>query len=77
MILKYECKPRQGDFDRSLKEIRIKNLNQIVLAHVNINSLRNKFDNHTDMFLSSLKQILMIHFLKVNSKFLCVPPHSI
>ena len=29
---------------KSLKDIRIKNLNRIVLAHLNINSLRNKFD---------------------------------
>ena len=30
--------------DKSLKEIRIKNLNRIVLAHFNINSLRNTFE---------------------------------
>ena len=30
--------------ERSLKEIRTKNLNRIVLAQLNINSLRNKFD---------------------------------
>ena len=33
-----------GDSFKSLKEVRLKNLNRIVLAHLNINSLRNKFD---------------------------------
>ena len=33
-----------GDSFKSLKEVRLKNLNGIVLAHLNINSFRNKFD---------------------------------
>ena len=32
-----------GDSFKSLKEVRLKNLNWIVLAHLNINSLRKKF----------------------------------
>ena len=33
-----------GDSFKSLKEVRLKNLNRIVIAHQNINSLRKTFD---------------------------------
>ena len=33
-----------GDSFKSLKEVCLQNLNRIVLAHLNINFLRNKFD---------------------------------
>ena len=33
---------------KSLKDIQTKNLNRIVLAHLNINSLRNELDLPTD-----------------------------
>ena len=35
-------------FENSLKVIRTKNSNRTVLAHLNINSLKNKFDIFTD-----------------------------
>ena len=35
-------------FENSLKVIRTKNPNRTVLAHLNINSLKNKFDFFTD-----------------------------
>ena len=35
-------------FENSLKVIRTKNYNRTVLAHLNINSLKNKFDIFTD-----------------------------
>ena len=33
-----------GDSYKSLKEVHLKNLNRIVLGHLNVSSLRNKFD---------------------------------
>ena len=36
--------PLPTRFQKQLKEIRIKNLNKIIIAQININSLRNKFE---------------------------------
>ena len=34
----------KADFKAKLKDIRIINLNRIVISHININSIRNKFE---------------------------------
>ena len=34
----------KDDFKTKLKDIRIANLNRIVISHININSIRNKFE---------------------------------
>ena len=34
----------QSDVEKSVKNIRISNVNKLIFGHVNINSLRNKFD---------------------------------
>ena len=55
---------------KSLKADRIKNLNRIVLAYLNIDSLRNKFDLPADqvkgkfdvLVISETK--LVVHFLQ-------------
>ena len=44
MIDKYKVEPMNMKGIESLKAIRKRNLNRIVVAHLNINSLRNKFD---------------------------------
>ena len=51
-----------------LKSIRIKNLNKIVIGHLNINSLRNKFD----FLVTQVKgyiDILMISETKLDESF--------
>ena len=40
---------KDKDVYSRLKEIRLKNSNRIVIAHLNINSLRNKFDMLSDL----------------------------
>ena len=51
-----------------LKALRLKNFNKLILAHLNINSLRNKFE-----FLISLikdnRDILMISETKLHPSF--------
>ena len=51
-----------------LKALRLKNFNKLILAHLNINSLRNKFE-----FLISLikdnRDILMISETKLDPSF--------
>ena len=44
MPVLHEQMSGDGDSFKSLKEVRLKNLNRIVLAHLNINSLMNKLD---------------------------------
>ena len=51
-----------------LKSIRIRNLNKIVIGHLNINSLRNKFD----FLVTQVKgyvDILMISETKLDESF--------
>ena len=53
---------------KSLKDIRIKNLNRIVLAHLNINSLRNKFDLLADQIKGNV-DVLAILETKLDDSF--------
>ena len=69
-----------GDSFKSLKEIRLKNLNRIVIAHQNINSLRKTFDalvepvsGNVDVLVLS-EQKIDSHFLKANLEFLDFAP---
>ena len=51
-----------------LKSIRIKNLNKIIIGHLNINSLRNKFDFLVTQVKGSI-DILMISETKLDESF--------
>ena len=53
---------------KSLKDVRIKNLNRIVLPHLNINSLRNKFDLLTDQIKGNV-DVLVISENKLDDSF--------
>ena len=52
----------------SLQDVRIKNLNRIVLAHLNINSLRNKFDLFKDQIKGNV-DVLVISETKLDDSF--------
>ena len=52
----------------SLKSIRKRNLNRIVVARLNINSLRNKFDYLIEQITGNI-DILMISKTKLDSSF--------
>ena len=54
--------------ERSLKETRSKNLNQIVPAHLNINSLRKKFNILTDQVTGNV-DVMVISETKLNDSF--------
>ena len=54
--------------ERSLKSIRTKNPNRIVLAHLNINSLRNKFDLLIDQ-ISGNAHVMVISETKLDNSF--------
>ena len=51
-----------------VQDIRIKNLNRIVLAHLNINSLRNKLDLLADQIKGNV-HVLAISETKLDDSF--------
>ena len=51
-----------------LKSLRAKNLNRIIIAHININSIRNKFDILSDLFVGSI-DVLLISETKIDETF--------
>ena len=58
-----------SDFDTSLREIRIKNLNRVIIATLNINSIRNKFDQLKLSIIGNI-DILVITETKLDDTFL-------
>ena len=56
------------DFKLKLKDIRITHLNRIVISHININSIRNKFELLAEAVLGNLG-ILMVIETKIDESF--------
>ena len=51
----------KDDFKTKLKDIRIANLNRIVISHININSIRNKFELLAEAVMGNVD---ILRFLK-------------
>ena len=68
MIDEYKVEPMNMKGIESLKAIRKRNLNRIVVAHLNINSLRNKFDYLIEQIMGNI-YILVISETKLDSSF--------
>ena len=51
-----------------LKNLRLKNLNKVIICHININSLRNKFELLTEMVRDKV-DLLMVSETKPDSSF--------
>ena len=62
-----ESNCEEGPF-RILKKTRINNVNRVVIGHININSIRNKFDMLSDMIKDNI-DILMVSETKLDSSF--------
>ena len=60
--------PTNDDFKRKLKDIRIINLNRIVISHININSIRNKFELLVEAVMGNA-DILMVTETKIDESF--------
>lgn len=62
----------EGNCERSsfevLKKIRTNNAHRFVLGHVNINSIRNKFNLFSSMIKNNIR-ILMVKQIKPDSSF--------
>ena len=59
----------QSDVKKALKDIRISNMNKLIFEHLNINSLRNKFDLFSEQVKGSI-DILMVSETKLDDSFL-------
>ena len=57
-----------SDVRKSLKNIRISNLNKVIIGHLNINSLRNKFDLLSEQ-IKGLIDVLMVSETKLDGSF--------
>ena len=69
MTDKYKVEPMNMKGIESLKAIlRKRNLNRIVVVHLNINSLRNKFDYFIEQITGNI-DILVISETKLDSSF--------
>ena len=51
-----------------MKKIRINNINRVVIGHININSIRNKFDPLSSLVKDNI-DILMVLETKLDSSF--------
>ena len=58
----------KDDFKTKLKDIRIANLNRIVISHININSIRNKFEHLAEALMGNV-DILMVTETKIDKSF--------
>ena len=59
---------KETDFLTNLSNLRLKNVNRIIFAHININSIRNKFHLLTSN-ISGKIDILMISETKLDNSF--------
>ena len=62
------CDEFNAKENRNLKFIRKGNFNRLVLAHININSIRNRFDNLVQQITNNV-DILMISETKLDNSF--------
>ena len=58
----------QSDVKKALKDIRIGNMSKLIFGHLNINSLRNKFDLFSEQVKGSI-DILMVSETKLDDSF--------
>ena len=58
----------KDDFKTKLKDIRITNLNRIVICHIDINSIRNKFELLAEAVMGNV-DILMVTETKIDKSF--------
>ena len=58
----------KNDFKTKLKDIRIPNLNRTVISHINVNSIRNKFEHFAEAVMANV-DILMVTETKIDNLF--------
>ena len=66
------CKSAEDNFNDTLKKLRIKNLNRVIISQINISSIRNKIELLLESF-SGNNDILMVSETKIvtSDKSIC------
>ena len=64
-IVKTNTSNEVNNENNVLKNERLKNLNKVITDHININSVRNKFELLTEMFRDNVN-LLILHSLTLN-----------
>ena len=67
-ILNTNTSNEANNEDNVLKNLRLKNSNKVIIGHININSLRNKFELLTEMVQDKV-DLLMISETKFDCSF--------
>ena len=67
-ILNTNASNEANNENNVLKNVRLKNSNKVTIGHININSLRNKFELFTEMVRDKV-ELLMISETKLDSSF--------
>ena len=62
------CKSLEDSFKDTLKKLRVKNLNRVIISQININSLRNKTELLLEADLGNI-DILMVSETKIDMSF--------
>ena len=62
------CKSLEDSFKDTLKKLRVKNLNRVIISHININSHRNKIKLLLEADLRNI-DILMVSETKIDMSF--------
>ena len=59
---------KESDIKKSLENVRISNINKLIFGLLNVNSLRNKFDIHSEQIKGSI-DIFMVSEMKLDDSF--------
>ena len=63
------CQSLEDNFQDTLKKLRIKNFNRVIISQININSIRNKIELLSEAVLGNI-DILMVSETKIDMSFL-------
>ena len=64
----FTCQSLEDNFKDTLKKLRIKNLNRVIISQININSIRNKIELLSEAVLGNI-DILMVSETKIDMSF--------
>ena len=59
------CQSLEDNFKQTLKKLRIKNLNRVIISQININSIRNKIELLSEAVFGNI-DILMVSETKID-----------
>ena len=64
----FTCQSLEDNFKDTLKKLRTKNLNRVIISQININSIRNKIELLSEAVLGNI-DILMVSETKIDMSF--------